>query len=150
MIIDARENYNIYTPLGSRIATGLEYLHRLSPEDFREQTIEIDGRDIYAMFQTYATESDAGRFYEAHDRYIDIQCILSGSETIRVAKIGPLEIQAPYDPERDVAFYHLAPGTDVVLHAGDFAILYPHEGHLPKLPTDQPATVKKVVVKVRV
>lgn len=150
MIIDRRENFRMYTPLGSRIATGLEYLDGLSPADFREQTVEIDGRDVYAMFQTYTTEGDSGRFYEAHERYVDIQCILSGSETIRVANIAPLEIQAAYDPERDVAFYHLAPGTDVILHAGDFAILYPHEGHLPKLPTAQPATVKKVVVKVRI
>ncbi len=150
MIIDQRENFRMYTPLGSRIAAGLEYLGGLAPADFREQTVEIDGRDIYAMFQTYTTEGDSGRFYEAHQRYIDIQCILSGSETIRVASIAPLEIQAPYDPERDVAFYHLAPGTDVILQAGGFAILYPHEGHLPKLPTAEPATVKKVVVKVRI
>ena len=101
------------------------------------------------MFQTYLTEGDRGRFYEAHQNYLDIQFILSGVEVIRVTNVETLQVSTPYDSGRDVALYNLDPGTDVILYAGDFAILYPHEAHLPKLPLSSPAKVEKIVVKVR-
>ena len=122
MVVDRIENGGNYAPLGARIA----------------------------RFQRYTSVAGEGRFYEAHRRYIDIQYIASGSERIRVRDLDELEEQTPYDAERDVAFYRQAPGTDVILRAGEFAILYPHEAHLPMMPVDKPAEVSKVVVKVQV
>ena len=148
MIADRIENHRIYAPLGARIAAGLEYLSGLRPEEFREQTVELDGRNVYAMFQSYTTESEEGRYYEAHRAYVDIQFILEGTETIRVTNVGAVQVHSPYDADRDVAFYELAPGIDVVLGPGDFTILYPHDAHLPKLPAAEPSVAKKAVVKV--
>lgn len=148
MIADRIENHRIYAPLGARIAAGLEFLAGLRAEEFREQTVELDGRNLYAMFQTYTTEPETGRYYEAHRQYVDIQYILSGTETIRVTNVGQLAVRSPYAPERDVAFYELAPGIDVVLGPGEFTILYPHDAHLPKLPATEPSVAQKAVVKV--
>ena len=148
MVIDNIGNASLYEGLGSRIAAGLAFLAQ-DHGDFRERSVELDGRDVYAMFQSITTESESGRFYEAHREYIDIQYIASGEETIRVVDVEALRETTPYNAERDVAFYALAPGTDLRLRAGDFAILYPHEAHLPKLPTGAPAPVQKIVIKVR-
>ncbi|TVQ23083.1 MAG: DUF386 domain-containing protein [Spirochaetaceae bacterium] len=149
MVIDRIDNASLYGGIGSRIAKGLAFLAQDHGE-FRDRTVEIDGRDVYAMFQSITTEGESGRFYEAHRDYIDIQYIASGEETIRVVDVEALTETTPYDPQRDVAFYALGPGTDLRLHAGDFAILYPHEAHLPKLPSGTPAPVQKIVIKVRV
>lgn len=149
MVCDNIANASLYEGLGARIAAGLAFLARDHGE-FGERTVEIDGREVYAMFQPTATERETGRFYEAHRSYIDIQYLVSGEELIRVADVGTLEETTAYDSERDVAFYGLAPGTDLRLRPGDFAILYPHDAHLPKLAAGSPAPVQKIVVKVRV
>jgi len=148
MIADRIENHRIYAPLGARVAAGLEYLAGLRAEECREQPVELDGRNLDAMFQTYTTEPEEGRFYEAHRAYLDIQYIMEGTETIRVANVGRLRVSTPYDADRDIAFYDRAPGIDVVLGPGDFTILYPHDAHLPKLPAAEPSVAKKAVVKV--
>jgi biofilm protein TabA len=149
VIVDRIENHLIYAPLGARIAEGLKFLARLTAGDFLEHTIELDGRDLYAMFQAYTTEPADGRHYEAHRDYIDIQYILSGEEIIKVANVGTLETETLHDADRDVAFYRQGPGTDVRLTSGDFALLFPHDAHLPKTGLSQPSPVQKVVVKVR-
>jgi biofilm protein TabA len=149
VIVDRIENHLIYAPLGARIAEGLRFLAKLAAGDFLEHTVELEGRDLYAMFQAYTTETADGRYYEAHRDCIDIQYILSGEEVIRVANVGTLEVETLHDADRDVAFYRQGPGTDVRLCSGDFALLFPHDAHLPKVPASDPAAVQKVVVKVR-
>lgn len=150
MVVDTIRNASLYKGLGSRIAAGLDFLAKADTADFTARTVEIDGKDVYAMYQPTTTEGETGRFYEAHRTYIDIQYVVSGEEVIRVADVGRLRTSTPYGADRDVAFYHLAPGTDVKLLPGDFAILYPHDAHLPKLPLTSPGPVRKIVVKVRV
>ncbi len=41
-------------------------------------------------------------------------------------------------------------GTVVRLGPGDFTVLFPHGGHLPKLPLGKTSPVKKIIFKVRV
>lgn len=150
MVVDRIGNSSIYAPLGARIATGLRFLETLPDGQLSDERVEIDGDAVFARFQRYTSVAGEGRFYEAHRRYIDIQYIASGRERIRVTNLEVLAEQTPYDAERDVAFYAQAPGTDIILGAGDFAILFPHEAHLPMMPVDDPAEVRKVVVKVLV
>ncbi len=150
MVVDRIENSSIYAPLGARVARGLEFLQTLVDTESSDDRVDIEGDALFARFQRYTSVVAEGRFYEAHRRYIDIQYIASGNETIRVTNLDGLDEQTPYDAERDVAFYRQAPGTDLILKAGDFAILYPHEAHLPMMPVDEPAEVRKVVVKVLV
>ena len=150
MVVDRIENSSIYAPLGARIARGLGFLERLVDTELSDESVEIDGDAVFARVQRYTSVAGEGRFYEAHRRYIDIQYIASGSETIRVTNLDGLDEQTLDAAERDVAFYRQAAGTDLILKPGDFAILYPHEAHLPMMPVDEPAEVRKVVVKVLV
>lgn len=121
----------------------------MKADGFKEETVEISGKDVYAMHQVYATESEEGRLYENHKVYIDIQFVLEGTETIRVTDVEDLTLSTNYDEDTDAALYELGDGTDVKLAAGDFVILYPHDAHVPKLMTGSPADVKKIVVKVK-
>jgi YhcH/YjgK/YiaL family protein len=150
MVVDRIENAKLYHGLGARIATALEFIAGVSAEGFEEKTVEIDARNVYAMLQAYETEGEAGRAYEAHRKYIDVQYVVDGRETFRVTDVGSLTPQIDYDPERDFTLYELAPGSDLRLGPGDFAVFFPHDAHVPKLMTDAPSAVKKVVVKVAV
>ena len=64
----------------------------------------------------------------------------------------PLKEQKPpkeYDEEKDFILYKDDPSF-VKLDAGMFAILFPGELHMPGIMINNPAKVKKVVIKVRV
>jgi biofilm protein TabA len=150
MIIDSISNHSLYAGLGPRIARGLEFLANLDLSEFAAGRQEIDGDDVFALFQSTRSVEEEGRFFEAHRSCIDIQFIVSGEETIRVADVKSLTETTPYDPERDIAFYSLAPGSAARLRPGDFALLFPHDAHLPLLPTESPGPIRKIVVKVRV
>jgi YhcH/YjgK/YiaL family protein len=58
-------------------------------------------------------------------------------------------VRTPYSEEKDVGFYNGA-GDWLTLHAGMFAILWPHDAHAPQACVGEPAVVLKVVVKIAV
>lgn len=150
MIFDSVENAPRYNALGPRIARALSFIDDIDPADFYPHKEEIQGKDLFASFQETMTESVEGRQFEAHRQYIDVQFIVSGEEIIRVTNLSLLSETVPYDSDRDIAFYAQIPGNDVHLLPGDFLILFPEDAHLPKIPSDTPGQVQKVVVKVRV
>ena len=62
-----------------------------------------------------------------------------------------LREKAPYNPEKDVTFYEDdKAGTEYLLKAGDFVVVYPDDVHMPKVRSGEPCRVKKAVVKVRI
>lgn len=149
MVVDTIANHGVYQGLGERIAAGLEFVAGVAGGTFSERTVEIDGRKLYAMFQRYNTEPASERFYEAHQRYVDIQYLVSGREIIRVRNTGGLTSRDAYDEAGDFTLYDLTDdGTDVRLLPGDFMILYPQDAHAPKIAPGDPAAVEKIVVKV--
>ena len=150
MIVDRIGNSALYAGISNGIGRGLQFLETLPAVDFLDQRIEIAGESVFARFQRYTTTPPDGRFFEAHRRYIDIQYIAAGSEKILVTDLDGLTEHTPYDRDRDVAFYEQTSGTELLLRTGDFAILFPHDAHLPMIPADDPAQVRKVVVKVAV
>lgn len=148
MILDRIENRELYESISPRLKQGLEYLAALSSEDFREERIELDGKNLFVLHQIYETVEASVQKYENHARYIDIQYIVEGSEIIRYADTAGLQVAAPYDETKDAGFFDLTPGTDCLLGPGDFAVFFPRDAHAPKIAAGSPGTVKKAVVKV--
>jgi YhcH/YjgK/YiaL family protein len=92
------------------------------------------------------------RQYEAHRRYIDIQYMVHGREIMHWAPLPMLtHVTMPFDVEKDAMLLGLAPGgAPIPVQAGQFAVFFPDDGHIPSCAWDEPAEVLKVVVKVRV
>lgn len=110
------------------------------------------GDGVFAIEQVYLTKPRAEGAFESHRRLIDLQVIVAGREMMEVADLSRLTVRQPYDADRDVAFYEL-PAATSVLHcaAGDAAIFYPADGHMPTLRTGpEPELVRKTVVKIPV
>ena len=167
MIADAIQNKKLYAGISPGLALALDYVETVKADDFTVQTIEVDGRQVYAMNQSYITEPAEGRQYEAHRRYIDVQYIVEGEEVIRAAELSGMESRSAYDAEKDIQWFMPASvepaagagavqGTDsgavsvIHLKAGQFGIFFPRDAHMPKLAAGSPGAVKKVVVKVAV
>lgn len=146
MIKDTLVNHAKYHSLHPLFAKAFEYLLSADLADYDEGKYPIDGNDIYASLSEYVTKSDGQ--LEGHIEYIDIQYIIEGSEVIGFAPKKGQKESIPYSNERDIAFYE-GDYEPVKLSAGEFAIFFPDDLHLPCLKDGKPSVVKKVVVKVR-
>jgi YhcH/YjgK/YiaL family protein len=149
MIADTLRQRHRYTALSPRFAAAFEFLEKLSA-DQPVGRYELDGDHCFALVQSYTTKLSAQATFETHQRYIDIQFMQAGLETMLWAPLATLQVTQPYNAEKDVAFYALpALFTPVSLRAGDFAIFFPEDGHAPGVECGGPAVIRKVVIKVR-
>jgi YhcH/YjgK/YiaL family protein len=150
MIYDNIDNHGLYAGISEDIRIGLEYLRDLKP-DIEKGVYELTPR-VKAIVSEYTTKEENEYGYEAHREYIDIQYLISGSEKICCLPLEYLKETKPYNKEIDAAFYvedDVKP-QEFLLGNGYFAILYPQDGHMPQLCVDEPCSVKKVVVKVKI
>lgn len=126
---------------------------RTCPDNQPDGTVEIDGRNVFAIIQSYETknEHDAPRF-EAHRKYIDIQFLLSGRELMGWAPISALTVTEPYNSEKDILFGTVpdASNSFTSFTARQAIVLFPSDAHAPGLAQSAPQPVKKVVIKMLV
>lgn len=149
MIVDRIEHHALYTPLHSRFARAFEFLRQTGLADLAPGRREIDGDLLYATVAGYDTKPASKGVWEAHRRYIDVQYVLDGIERIGYAPLDRLRVTKPYDGEADALFAE-GEGSFVTVAAGMFAVLYPHDAHMPGTSVADPAPVRKVVVKVAI
>ncbi len=86
------------------------------------------------------------KVFEAHEKYIDIQYILEGTEQMEYADIAELTVSQSFDADKDYALY-TGKGTLISFKPGDFAVYAPMDGHKPGCGN---GTSRKVIIKVPV
>jgi biofilm protein TabA len=130
----------------------VEFLRQPNIEMLPDGAVEIDGRRVFAIIQRYETILTGEPKFEYHQKYIDIQFIVSGEEIIGWVPRDRMKITESYDDERDICFGVAASREMSIIHlqAGQLAVLYPEDGHAPKLAAGAPSAVMKIVVKVGV
>ncbi|MFQ1796416.1 YhcH/YjgK/YiaL family protein [Aeromonas veronii] len=108
---------------------------------------ESDGLNLFCLVSEDLTESAADRRGEFHQQYLDIQLLLRGEEWIGVGPHDYVSDGADH-PHPDLWFVDDEQTCYLALQPGDFAIFWPGELHRPLCTFNQPAKVKKLVVKV--
>ncbi len=87
---------------------------------------------------------------EAHDLYIDVQCLISGDERIYYTDRHGLKAVTEYNPVKDVIFYEYTDADVVDFTSGECVILDTSEAHHPGCSVNgTPSIAKKAVMKVR-
>ena len=152
MIFDTLQNAKQYFPLGQAYEMAFAFITRADKEDLPIGKYELDGDSVYAMVQEYNTKEEADARFEGHQKYIDLQYILSGTEVMQAIDLANATVEIPYDVEKDFAFYQNAENaTTAILSAQTFAIFFPHDIHRPGIALNNiPSPVKKIVVKIKV
>jgi len=147
MILDQISNAALYSPLHPLFAEGFRFIAEQG-QAAPAGRYELAG-GAYALVQEYDTKLAEGVPFEAHRRFIDIQYIAGGAEVIYYANLAQLEA-GDYVPEKD--YLGLAgSGSALQVSAGDFAIFYPQDAHLPaRMTAEGPKPVRKIVVKIPV
>ena len=114
------------------------------------ERIELAGGS-FALEQVYVPRLRPEGFFESHRKYIDVQVIVAGEELMEVKDISQLVVSEQYAPERDFIKYADAADTSVLkMRAGDVAVFFPEDGHMPSLRWRNADLVRKTVVKVPV
>ena len=150
MVVDTLKNASRYAGLGERIVTALKYLAENDCTRLAVGKIPIQGEQVFALVQDNTTKPREHGGWEAHRKYIDVQFVAAGVEEMGYANIDTLTVKKPYDETADYALFE-GQGSFVKVPAGSFTIFFPQDGHIPgSAIDDQPAAVRKVVVKVAV
>jgi YhcH/YjgK/YiaL family protein len=114
------------------------------------QRIELTG-GAFALEQVYRSKIRTEGFFESHRKYIDVQVVFDGEESMEVFDQSRAMIRHPYDPQRDLLVYEDRGGSVLHLSAGDAAVFHPTDIHMPGLcGLSGPALVRKTVIKVPV
>ncbi len=148
MIYDNISNHELYKGLTPDIYEGLKFLKNVDAS-IANGVYQINPR-VKAIVSEYETKDKNEYGYEAHKKYIDIQCTLKGQERVACLPIDKLIETKPYSDKDDAALYSTTiKPIEMTIGNGYFAVFYPHDGHMPQLSIDEPRVVKKVVVKVQ-
>jgi biofilm protein TabA len=151
MIVDRIENAKLYNSLSPRIAKALQML---AAGDILKKSLgrhEVDGDKLYFLVQKYTTKPRANGIMESHKRYIDIQFVGAGEESIFFANTAGLKVTTPYNEKDDAALYEQpADLIDVRMSKGMFCILFPEDGHGPCRVASKECEVQKIVFKVAI
>jgi len=147
MIFDQIINADRYKVLSKNLEIAFNFLMESELESFPPGTIPILDDKVFGRVSEYNTKDPNEIDWEAHQKYIDIQCLIFGQEKIGHAPINSMKLIKDYNIEKDIAFYQ-GYGDYVTLKPGSFALFYPYDSHKPGLVYFKSILVKKLVIKV--
>lgn len=137
-----------YTNIHPMCAAVLEFLEAHPIHTLPEGKTTIDGDKAFIMVSSCSPKTKEEALLETHKKYLDIQILIEGQETMGWAPTSSMQqIETPYNEDKDIAFYldktthyvHLTPGMAVVF--------LPADAHAPAI-CEQP--IRKAVIKVLV
>ncbi len=117
--------------------------------------IELEGDSLFINIEENEMAPRDERRPEAHRRYLDIQLVVDGEESIGVAADSRDEnidgILKEYSQERDIIFYQDVKRENMIdLYPGDFVIFFPEDIHRPRCVVGgKPGRAKKAIVKMK-
>ena len=148
MIIDSLENAEKYYSVHPLFAKAFEYLKNQDLNALTEEKFDIaEGIKAILSEKPGKTTAESLEKFECHQKNIDIQVCIKGTETIGWKPIGKCKnVKSAYSDEKDVAFYNETPDMYFQLTDNQFVILFPEDVHAPMIGEE---VIKKLVLKVK-
>lgn len=151
MIVAAAEElkkYGSVLPSAEKIA---DFIKEWSKNPKGCGRYDIDGDNLFAAVSEYETESFDERQFESHQKYIDVQYVPSGEETLYWADVKTLtQTSESFSQGGDIAFYKGKAQGSVTLCGGTCAVLFPEDAHMPNCISGKKQKVTKIVFKVKI
>lgn len=151
MIIDTLRNASTYYSVHPLFAKAFDYIHRNQADlaTMEPGRYEIEGDALKAIISDKkgVTVAESVAKFECHNKYIDIQLCIRGSEQMGwKPREKCLHEKGGYNEEKDVQLYSDGPDMFFQLTDGQFAIFFPADVHAPMIGTGE---IKKLVIKVK-
>lgn len=146
MIIDKIENLDKYASLNPLFPQAIEFLKSHNLIEMEVGKTELKGADLVINIQQTDPKNKEQAKLETHNKFIDIQMPLSGTEVMGYTAAKDCQpADAVYDGEKDITFFEGAAQSYIAVEPGMFAVFFPQDGHAPGI---SESGLKKVVVKV--
>ena len=147
MIVDHIRNMEQYAALGPNFRIAADYLRDAALEKLAPGKIEIAGDRVFGTL-TEKVLTAPPDFWEVHRAYADIQIVLRGTEAIGYVPLSRLGYEPEFPEDRDAVLFRDLRGMDVILQAGEMAILLPQDIHRPNTPVGRECFSRKLLLKV--
>jgi len=150
MIVDSVAQMIKYQKLHPRFEKAMAFIAACKIDEMPVGETQWEGENIRAIViqESLVSEKESTDYFECHNRYIDIQIVYEGMETVGwKSRNNCKDPRGEYNPEKDVLFYEDTPETFFNLKPGHFAIYFPEDVHAPMIGDGM---IKKMVVKVLV
>jgi YhcH/YjgK/YiaL family protein len=127
------------------------YLKSSDLSKLEVKRIDIDGSNLYALVSEYLTKNEEDAKFEAHQKYIDIQYVISGVEQMNVAPQSmKKDILTPYDPAKDIEYMTVNQSNSYKATPERFFIFFPSDIHRPSVKIGENSQTRKIVLKVKI
>lgn len=146
MIYDRLSNVRKYLGINENLDLALNYIAEHLTD--MPEKIELKGQDVRAFFNAYQTVPESECFFEAHEKFADIQIMRSGSERIAVSSADALTVTKSV-PENDFQALEGPEELSVILKPDSFLVVFPGDAHKLKIMVSEPEDVTKTVFKVK-
>lgn len=153
MILCSLLEFHRYISLHPAFPAVEAFLSRQDLVDLPEGRLDLLGDDLYVSASpSVSTRLAKDAPLEAHRRYIDVQVVLAGEESMGWSSLSACgQVSVPYDSEKDIVFFRDAPSSVMLVPPGHVVVFFPEDAHAPLIAplVGQGGTVKKLVVKVK-
>lgn len=114
-------------------ARAFDFFDAHTLEELAQMRGKVDlGEGVFCSFAENNLKPHSAAKLEAHDKYIDLQLVLRGSERIGLLPRGQCaSVVEDKLAESDVVFFGDDFSEAVELCAGEYAVLYPDTAHAP-------------------
>ncbi|MFA9378438.1 MAG: YhcH/YjgK/YiaL family protein [Lachnotalea sp.] len=131
------------------IQKAIQFLKDTNFNEMENGVYEIEGKKMYAQVFDATPKPKEELRPEVHEKYIDVQYIVSGKEGIGFCTDeGKFEVAERIE-ERDLIFYANTENEGFITALpGCYSIFFPNDVHRPSILIEDYTTVRKVVVKV--
>lgn len=147
MIIDTLKQAEQYASLNPLFEKAFKFLKENDLASLEPGKHPIDGENMWANIMHAPLKDVATANLEVHDKYIDIQVVIRGTETHGwIPRAACKQPKGEMNTEKDVLFFEDKAQTFVTIGAGQFAIFFPEDGHQPMIGTGE---IRKCIIKVK-
>ena len=148
MIFDKLSNSTLYAPLHRHFEPAFSFLQRDDLAALEPGKYAIDDDRLFAVVDKEQGRKKGEALLEAHNKYIDIQLVVSGVDEMGWrSRDECIEPATEYSEEQDIQFFNDSPTTWVRTPPKHFAIFFPGDAHLPLMGD---GLLHKVIVKIAV
>lgn len=148
MILSALSQSSRFTALHPLFRRVFDYIRDTDLFAVAPGRYNIVGDDLIAIVEQVPAKTRGMAKLEAHRKYIDIQLVLEGDETMGWKPLADcLNPVSEHSMERDIRFFHDAPDSYVPVPPDHFCIFFPEDAHAPLVGS---GSIRKVIFKVAV
>ena len=146
MILDNLSGADRYAALHPLFAQAFDYIRNTDLYALPPGRYHIAGDELIAIKEHHPAKVKEMARLEAHRRYIDIQLVLEGDETMGWKPLADCHNPvSEHSLEKDIGFFHDAPASWVPVPPDHFCIFFPEDAHAPLVGSGQ---IRKVIFKV--